>query len=506
MNGDPITAPSNGAVGVTTEDRELVLAFKRGEDGSYQAIYDRYHGRVRGICSRLLNNPSDADEAKQETFMRVYTGLGSFNGRYQLGAWVSRIATNVCLDQLRSKKRHPADSVDHDTLISLQEPSDEDSPEQLFIDADDRKKVRSVLASLSPMHRAAIALREFEGMSYADIALALGMTEPQVKALIHRARKSFRRSWMQAGLAAFLPWRTIARIRRAWEPAIGGHHSIADAAATSTVQFSNACSTIIQQCGQFVTEKVAPIATAVIFGGAAVATNMLPADRAPEPKERFVAAVVAESDDPQRSNAPKKSPARKPEKKKEHPVVTAAPEPAAAPAPPAEEPEPDPEPAPSEDTDGARPDDDKPAPAGPAPVGTLFGWDRGSAIPKTSSTTYSTKLDCTKQTFTHSIDTWISDGSFSYRAIFNFYVSGATGRIDFHVWANGSEVRYASWGAQPVVTWSADSLAITGEYGPLYGQDPSSAKLPTSGRFDASLTLDCAAQAVVTEGARFTAE
>lgn len=196
-----------------TEDKELVLAFKRGEDGSYQAIYERYSPRVSGICRRMLNQSQDAEEAQQETFMRVYTSLPKFNGRYQLGAWVSRIATNVCLDHIRSKGRKPADCASHEMLVDLSAAADENGPEEELLRSDERQKVREVLATLSPTHRAALALREFEGMSYDDIAVALNMTEPQVKALIHRARRAFKKQWAP-GLAALLPWRLISKVRR----------------------------------------------------------------------------------------------------------------------------------------------------------------------------------------------------------------------------------------------------------------------------------------------------
>ena len=86
-------------------DRELVIAFKAGESGAYDEIFRRYGHRIMRICDRKLGDPNDAAEAAQETFLRAYQALPRFNGSYKLGAWLSRIATNVCIDEIRSRSR-----------------------------------------------------------------------------------------------------------------------------------------------------------------------------------------------------------------------------------------------------------------------------------------------------------------------------------------------------------------------------------------------------------------
>ena len=491
------------------DDRELVLAFKRGEDGSYQAIYERYRPRVRGICIRMLNHNHDAEEAQQETFMRVYTSLPKFNGRYQLGAWVSRIATNVCLDHIRSRVRKPADCATHEMLVDLAVGPEENGPEEELLKGDERNRVRVVLAKLAPNHRAALALREFEGMSYGDIAIALNMTEPQVKALIHRARKAFKKQWAP-GLAALLPWRLIARFRK-FSSHYDGPPQITDAAASS-VQFATSCSVALQQCGQFVSERVATTVTALVVGTAAVGVAIAPAGDAgikgPVPHERLAVVVSGEETD-----GPLTQPRAKP---KVQPAATAAEEPQAPT--PASDPEPEPttEPttAPSEPETvpptEEKSDDAPKVPAGPAPVYTYFGWEDDQAIPRAQASSSSSVVDCTKSSAIQEVQTLISYGAFSYPLSLRFDVSATTARLAFTVDKDGRDIDYASWGAEPIATWtragSDTRVEITGDYGALYGSDPEYAKLPKSGSFHATLTLDCAAQTVITEGAAFTAE
>jgi RNA polymerase sigma-70 factor (ECF subfamily) len=263
------------------EDKRLVLAFKGGEtDESYAAIYERHTDTVRRVCRRMLTNPQDAEEAFQETFLKVYRALGRFNGRYQLGAWITRIATNVCLDQIRSKARHPVKSVEPDSLdVDLESAVaiEDADPEYQVIRRQESRHVRRVLEQLPPKHRAAIILRDFECLSYAEVARALDITECQTKALIHRARKSFKRSWT-APLAALMPWRWAQKLRRP---------ELADQ-STQWMPASQAvasCSNVIQQCGQFVLERVAPVGMVAILGtatGAALTQQGGPASTAPE--------------------------------------------------------------------------------------------------------------------------------------------------------------------------------------------------------------------------------
>jgi RNA polymerase sigma-70 factor, ECF subfamily len=185
----------------------LALAFQRGDHEAYETIYELYAPRVESVCFRMLGDSFDAQEAAQETFLRVYQSLPRFNGRYHLGAWIARIATNICLDHIRSRARKPSDATPLEILDLESDPADVSDPEHLYIRNTEARRVKRVLASLPPLHRAAIVLRDFEGLCYQDIASALDLTETQVKALIHRARKGFRKTWNGGGLAALLPRR-----------------------------------------------------------------------------------------------------------------------------------------------------------------------------------------------------------------------------------------------------------------------------------------------------------
>jgi RNA polymerase sigma-70 factor, ECF subfamily len=180
-------------------DRDLVLAFQAGDKVAYDEMYRRYHLRVISVCSRVLHNPQDAEEATQETFLRAYQALARFNGNFRLGAWLSKIAANTSVDVLRAKMRAP--------LVALPDEPEaagsESGPEDVVVGHSDR--LQEALGEIKPLHATALALRDIQGMSHREMASHLSMSPDQVKALIHRARVSLRRAWDRAEGWALAP-------------------------------------------------------------------------------------------------------------------------------------------------------------------------------------------------------------------------------------------------------------------------------------------------------------
>ncbi|MGI8407593.1 MAG: RNA polymerase sigma factor [Actinomycetota bacterium] len=181
-------------------DKDLVVAFKAGDRAAYDAIYSRHQERVRRICYRMLGNKADAEEAAQETFLRTYKALGRFNGQYQLGAWVSRVASNVCLDQLRLRGRTVKTQDVDEEVLQLASPSK--LPDLVV---EQQIDVADSLKGIQPLHARALMLRAVAGLSHQEIASELQITPVQAKALLHRARTSFRRVWDQASGWALAP-------------------------------------------------------------------------------------------------------------------------------------------------------------------------------------------------------------------------------------------------------------------------------------------------------------
>jgi RNA polymerase sigma-70 factor (ECF subfamily) len=189
---------------LSSDERELVLAFQSGDPESFQEIHERYRLVIQRLCRRVLGNYHDAEEATQETFLRVYVALERFNGRYALRAWIARIATNVCLDMLRSSSRarvhdngHGENNGDTPDLNGTHD------PEEVFERGAESRRVRAILEQLPEHYRAALVLRAFEGLSHEEMGGILGLTASQVKALLHRAKRAFRQASRASSRRAF---------------------------------------------------------------------------------------------------------------------------------------------------------------------------------------------------------------------------------------------------------------------------------------------------------------
>jgi len=177
------------------DDRLLVLDFQAGNPQAFVEIHQRYGPLARRVCRRFLPDPQDVDEAFQETMIRVYQGLYRFNGRYALQPWVARIAKNVSLDILRGRARRPKNDAWAPPTEDLAGPDDE--ADQIVERLVQHDTVLTVLSDLPETHRRALMLREMDGRSHREIAHEMEISTGQAKALIHRAKVSFRKRWLE---------------------------------------------------------------------------------------------------------------------------------------------------------------------------------------------------------------------------------------------------------------------------------------------------------------------
>lgn len=490
------------------DDKEMALAFQRGEAGAYQLIYDQYEDRVHRVCRRMLGKPEDAQEAAQEAFLRVYTALGKFNGRYQLGAWITRIATNVCLDQIRARSRRPVDPTPIEDLeLELLASGVDSDPETVSVRRAESRRVRKVLLGLPPLHRAAIVLRDFEGLSYAEVAVALGMTECQVKALIHRARKGFRRSWTPL-VEMLVPARLLQRWR---EADITVKEHVVNAAASQSAPVASICSGVLQQCGSFVVQKAVPFGTSLILGaGSALAGTSTPPPPSAQPSTEV--ASLALLDEAARDLV---VPDRAPKAASESSATT-APEPSAAPtAPPTSEPA---ESAPPTDSPTEAPPAtaSPPPPSGtatprettatPAPFTPELYFQQGQIPTKTAPSAHTSRVDCATGVIEQTTSAQISDHEGSYPIDLRLK-TGSTFEITFTVVKKGFAVNYTGGGVLASRSSAGNNAYLTfnGRYG-SGGTAAESAGLPVNGSIRIEIGLDCTAQSLITESVVLTTQ
>ncbi len=179
----------------TADDFRLVEAFRGGDERAFEEIVRRYQHQVANIIYLTLGNREEIEDLSQEVFIRVYKSLDRFEFDASLYSWIYRIAVNLCIDEIRRRKIRKAISLEFFTERRLEE--ERKSKEKVtaadpLFDDEKKQVVRDALQKLSPGHRAVLLLREYEDMSYAEIAKTLHISPQAVKSRIFRAREELR--------------------------------------------------------------------------------------------------------------------------------------------------------------------------------------------------------------------------------------------------------------------------------------------------------------------------
>jgi RNA polymerase sigma-70 factor, ECF subfamily len=174
------------------DDALCVQRARNGDPEAFRALVERYSTRLFRLAFRILGDEATAEDAVQETFLRAYRALATFDDRAQLGTWLYRIAANTAVELLRKRQRHARGRTE-DTDAS-RFPSGEPGPDRHAQSQEVERAVRGALGGLSPLERAAFVLRHFEGRSIAEICGALGLRESAGKQAIFRAVKKLRRA------------------------------------------------------------------------------------------------------------------------------------------------------------------------------------------------------------------------------------------------------------------------------------------------------------------------
>ena len=175
------------------QEAQIVRKVLQGDVNAFEKLVTEYEKAVYAIAQRMTGNAEDAADMTQETFIKAYNSLQSFRGDSKFSVWLYRIANNVCLDFLRSKNRRPTVSLstedDDGEETQLDIADESQSPELLLESSLTRDAVRRGLDALPPDYRQILLLREIQGLSYEEIAAALGIESGTVKSRIFRARK-----------------------------------------------------------------------------------------------------------------------------------------------------------------------------------------------------------------------------------------------------------------------------------------------------------------------------
>jgi RNA polymerase sigma-70 factor (ECF subfamily) len=178
--------PSPAAAEATSEDAALAAACRSGDLRAYERLYKMYGARMKNLARNVLGSPTDAEDAVQETFLKVQRSIASFRGQSSFVTWTYRILINTCYDARRSRMRKKEVANDDSEETPRIEPRAPGAHPTL------RMALERALAKLTRHQRDVFLLYEVEGFRHAEIAGMLGMTETASKNTLFQAKKNLR--------------------------------------------------------------------------------------------------------------------------------------------------------------------------------------------------------------------------------------------------------------------------------------------------------------------------
>ncbi len=191
MNQDHSTGTDTVA---TDSDRHLLARLRLHDMASFEQLFRRYYAPVRALLYRLLGDADAAEDVTQETFLSLYTHPPQLQQDDEaLRAWLYRVGLNRGYNVLRSQRRAVA------RLPKLYTPEPELNPEAEAMRAEERARVRSVLATLPERQAKLLVLRQQEGLSYAELAAILEVAPGSIGTLLIRAERAFEVAWRATG-------------------------------------------------------------------------------------------------------------------------------------------------------------------------------------------------------------------------------------------------------------------------------------------------------------------
>jgi RNA polymerase sigma-70 factor, ECF subfamily len=176
-------------------DRELVEAARGGDAEAFGVLVRRHQRRIFRLTAHLLRSPAEAEDVTQETFVRAYGALARFDGRSEPFTWIYRIAVNLSLNVIRSRKNSRTSAPPDDTRIEsplLQARSNLASPAEQTADRQLALALLDGLNELSDTLRTTLILVGIDGLSHAEAAEVLGCPEGTVAWRVHEARRKLR--------------------------------------------------------------------------------------------------------------------------------------------------------------------------------------------------------------------------------------------------------------------------------------------------------------------------
>jgi RNA polymerase sigma-70 factor (ECF subfamily) len=181
------------------DDRDLVEAARRGDRDAFRTLFERYHRRAYSLAFGVLRHSDDALDVVQDAFIKAHKYLDKFEGNSSFYTWLYRIVMNLAIDHLRKHRRVKPVELD-ETRVDEQGIDEAFLPKMLggnpgrvLADKEIRKRIDQALDELSENHRTVFVMRELEGLSYEEMAQAMGCSKGTIMSRLFHARRNMQK-------------------------------------------------------------------------------------------------------------------------------------------------------------------------------------------------------------------------------------------------------------------------------------------------------------------------
>lgn len=188
---------------IDIDEKKLLKKAAAGSAEAFEQLVLTYQTPIYNLCLRMTGNPEDAADMTQESFLKAWRSLEGFHFESAFSTWLYRLASNTCLDFLRSVKRRKQFSLtmedaDGETqLLDLPDPAP--TPEASLLSAEESALLAAAMRQLDPEQQRILTLRVVNDLSYTEIAAVLDIKEGTVKSRLARARENLRKKLLQSG-------------------------------------------------------------------------------------------------------------------------------------------------------------------------------------------------------------------------------------------------------------------------------------------------------------------
>jgi RNA polymerase sigma-70 factor (ECF subfamily) len=178
-------------------DVELMRKFQRGDISAFERLIRKYQRPLINFAYRFLHDQNEAEDVAQEIFLRIYSSAKKYRPTARFSTWIYRIATNLCLNELRRMRSRVQDSLEtggqKEESISLPDNSIQ-GPFEAYTEMERSHVIRKAIDGLPPRQKTAVILCKYQGLSYKEVADIMQCSEGAVKSYLHRARESLLKS------------------------------------------------------------------------------------------------------------------------------------------------------------------------------------------------------------------------------------------------------------------------------------------------------------------------